>query len=235
MPGNKRESIIKIFDTVEKKVKDMIENEKEKVNETVKKNKQEIKSNFMNFQQQVEFKIKEMENQVNKEFDNLGVEIKEFYDNTLKSLNTGLFKYEKALNAINTDINKALIKAYILTGIKYVEVASFAYLTLFGVSTMITGGPIGIVIGIGILAFSIGFGILNYKGYGSLAKEYFDYYNNYKKNFEQNIFYSKEKVLKDFDNRREIILKLKQLNMSLQGIKLRLHASNDAIYERKCQ
>ena len=98
---------------------------------------------------------------------------------------------------------------------------------------MITGGPAGIIIGIGLLLFSIGGGIIIHKGYSKWAKEYFDYYNNYQKNFETNILDSKEKVLKDFDNKKEIILK--QLIMNLQGIKLRLHASNDATYERKCQ
>ena len=116
---DKRLSIIRVFDTVEKKVKDMIEKEKEKVQDEVKKNNEEIKAKFMNFQQQVEFKIKEMENQVNQEFDNLGTEIKEYYNKTLKSLNNGLFKYEKSLDLINTNINKTLAKAYILTGIKY--------------------------------------------------------------------------------------------------------------------
>ena len=74
---------------------------------------------------------------------------------------------------------------------------------------------------------------MNYKRYSQWAQEYFNYYNDYKQNIESNIFDSKEKVLKDFDNREEIILK--QLNMSLQGIKLRLHATNDEKYEKKCQ
>ena len=65
---------------------------------------------------------------------------------------------------------------------------------------------------------------MNYKGYSQLAQKFFNYYNDYKQNIESNIFDSKEKVLKDFDNREEIILK--QLNMILQGIKLRLHTTN---------
>ena len=231
--SNKRKTIIQIFETVEKKVKDMIEKEKEKVKEAVNKNKEEIKSEFMNFQQQVEFKIKEMENQVNSEFDNLGVEIKEYYDNALKSLNTGLLKYEKSLNFINTNINKALVKAYLLTGLKYVGIVDCALIAISSINLIITAGPVGIVIGIGLIIFSLIEGKAIYKGYSSLAKQYFDYYNKYKQNFENNILDSKDKVLKDFDNKKEIILK--QLIMNLQGIKLRLHASNDATYERKCQ
>ena len=229
----KRESIIKVFELAEKKIKDMIDKEKEKVNDMVKKNNNEIKANFMNFQQKVEFKIKEMENEVNKEFDNLGVEIKEYYDQALKSLNTGLFKYEKTLNLINNNINITLAKAFVLTGIKYFSMINGTLGIVSAVSIMIGGGPIGIIVGIGLIAFHIGGGIFNYKEYSKLAQEYFDYYNNYKENIENNIFDSKEKVLKDFDNREEIILK--QLNMSLQGIKLRLHATNDEKYEKKCQ
>ena len=155
---------------------------------------------------------------------NLGVEIKEYYDQTLKSLNTGLFKYEKTLNLINNNINITLAKAYILTGIKYLNVANSTLGSFLSISMMIGAGPIGIVIGIGSLAYFIGVGIFGYKGYSQWAQEYFNYYNDYKQNIESNIFDSKEKVLKDFDNREEIILK--QLNMSLQGIKLRLHTTN---------
>ena len=229
---DKRKSIIHVFDTVEQKVKDMIEKEKEKVKDVIKKNNEEIKDEFMNFQQKVEFKIKEMENQINQEFDNLGAEIKEYYDKTLKSLNKGLFKYEKTLDLINTNINKTLAKAYALTGIKYFLLADTTYLSVESIFLMIGAGPLGIVIGIGLLIFFVGSGIIIHKGYSMLAKEYFDYYYKYQQNFENNILDSKEKVLKEFDNKKEIILK--QLIMSLQGIKLRLHSSNNAAYERKC-
>ena len=229
----KKNSIIKVFEIVEKEIKNTIKEEKEKVNEMVKKNNDEIKAAFMNFQQKVEFKIKEMENEVNKEFDNLGVEIKEYYDQSLKLLNTGLFKYEDSLKLINKNINRTLFAAYTLTGLKFISGANIPLGVGASIALMITGGPIGIVFGIAYIAIFIGGGLLQYKLFSKEAKEYYDYYNNYKQNIETNILYSKEKIVKDFDDRAEIILK--QLNMSLQTIKLRLHSKNDENYKKKCQ
>ena len=78
---------------------------------------------------------------------NLGVEIKEYYDQTLKSLNTGLFKYEKNLNLINNNINITLAKVFILTGIKYLNVVNSPLVIFSSISMMIGAGPIGIVVG----------------------------------------------------------------------------------------
>ena len=230
---DKRKSIIKIFDIIEEKIKNMIEEEKQNIKNAVKKNNEELKAEFMNFQQNVEFKIKEMEKQVDEEFESLGEEIKKYYDEALKSLNNGLLKYESSLNLIKTNINKSLYKGYILTGIKYITDGSNAYIFGTGIYLMITGGPIGIIIGIGCVAFSIGAGILYHKDYSEMAQKYFDEYTYYKQNIEKNIFDSKEKILKEFDNRKEIILK--QLIMNLEAIKLKLHASNDITYKKKCQ
>ena len=98
---------------------------------------------------------------------------------------------------------------------------------------MVIGGPIGIIFGIGCTACLIVLGIKNYKGYSEWAQKYFDEYDNYKQNVEKNIFDSKEKILKEFDNRKEIILK--QLIINLEAIKLKLHASNNETYEKKCK
>ena len=229
----KRINIINVFQIAEKKIKEMIEKEKYKIKDLVKKNKEEINKNFMNFQQEVQFKIKEMENEVNKEFENLGTEIKEYYDKTLNSLNTGLLKYKDSLNLLNTKINKILIKAFITTGIKYLCLADSAYLIFVGIECF-TAGPIGIIIGIGLIIYSIGVGyFLGYKRYSEWSKKLFETYDNYNNNIENRIFDSKEKVLKDFDDRKEILLK--QININLQGIKLRLHATNDEKYEKKCK
>ena len=230
---DKRKSIIKIFDIVEEKIKNMIEAEKQNIKNAVKKNNEELKTEFMNFQQNVEFKIKEMEKQVDKEFESLGAEIKEYYDTALRSLNNGLLKYENSLNLIKTNINKSLYKGYLCTGIKFLAIGGSSYIIGTGIYSMIIGGPIGVIIGIGLFAYAIGTGIYNYKGYSSWAQEYFDEYDNYEQNVVKNIFYSKEKILKEFENRKEIILK--QLNMNLEAIKLKLHASNDITYEKKCQ
>lgn len=230
---DKRKSIIKIFDIVEEKIKNMIEKEKQNIKNAVKKNNEELKNEFMNFQQNVEFKIKEMEKQVNEEFESLGAEIKEYYDIALKSLNNGLLKYENSLNLIKTNINKTLYKGYALTGVKYLGVGGSLYEIGFGISLMVIGGPIGVIIGIGMVALFLGTGIFIHKGYSEWAQEYFDEYDNYEQNVEKNIFDSKEKILKEFDNRKEIILK--QLIINLEAIKLKLHASNNETYEKKCQ
>ena len=228
----KRNTIIKVFTNTEKIIKEMIGNEKSKVKDLVKKNEEEIKNNIMNFQQKVQFKIKEMENEVNKEFDNLGTEIKEYYDTSLNSLNKGLLKYKDSLNLLNKKITTTLFKAYLLIGINCLNFADTGFLIGCGFS-MFTGGPIGIIIGIGIIGFSIGVGYLNYKAYSEISNDYLEEYNNFNSKIENNIFDSKEKVLKDFDDRKEIILK--QIKINLQGIKLRLHASNDVKYEKKCK
>ena len=230
---DKRKSIIKIFDIVEEKIKNMIEKEKKNIKNAVKKNNEELKNEFMNFQQNVEFKIKEMEKQVNEEFESLGAEIKEYYDTALKSLNNGLLKYENSLNLIDSNIKKSLYKGYFLTGIKYFMFGNSASGIGLSIGIIATSGPIGIIFGIGLIAFFIGAGIFNYKGYSEWAQEYYDKYDNYEQNVEKNISDSKEKILKEFDNRKEIILK--QLIINLEAIKLRLHASNNETYEKKCQ
>ena len=226
----KRKSIIKVFSTTETKIKDMIDIEKGKVEKEIKKNKEEIKADFINFNQKVEFKMKEMEKKVNEEFNNLGLEIKDYYDNTLKSVNKSFFKYEKSLDFINNNINKSLIKAYLLTGIKFFSLGSSVYL-LGSFSLALLGGAL--CVGVGGIIYALVLGYFNYNAYSSWAQEYFDQYNKYKENVETNIFDAKDKVLKNFDDKKEIILK--QLNMNLQGIKLRLHASNDETYEKKCR
>ena len=71
------------------------------------------------------------------------------------------------------------------------------------------------------------------KGYKDLSQIYFDKYDNYQKNIENNILDSKEKILKQFDDRKKIILK--QLILSLKGIELRMHASNDKTFKKKCE
>lgn len=229
---NKRKSIIKIFDIVEQKIKNIIEKEKENIKEGIKKNEEELKNEFVNFQQKISFKIKEMENQVNEEFNNLGIEIKEYYDETLKKVNTGLIKYKNLLNSINTNIYTSLFKGYILTGIRVLGVGVCVW--GFGAYVpLLLAGTISWPIGFGSLAFFFLSGLCINKGYKDLSQIYFDKYDNYQKNIENNILDSKEKILKQFDDRKKIILK--QLILSLKGIELRMHASNDKTFKKKCE
>ena len=172
-----------------------------------------------------------MENQVNEEFNNLGIEIKEYYDETLKKVNTSLIKYKNLLNSINTNIYTSLFKGYILTGIRVLGVGACiwgfgAYVPLLLAGTI--SWPI-----VGSLAFFFLGGLYINKGYKDLSQIYFDKYDNYQKNIENNILDSKEKILKQFDDRKKIILK--QLILSLKGIELRMHASNDKTFKKKCE
>ena len=66
-----------------------------------------------------------------------------------------------------------------------------------------------------------------------MANKLLDFYIDYNSRIKTFIFDIKEKVLKDFDDRIKIILN--KINKSLEGIKLRLHASNDKKYKKKCE
>ena len=227
---NKRITIIEVFEKTSIEIDAMIENEKHKIEFLVKKNIKEINNNFMNFQQNVQFKIKEMEYKVNKEFNNLGNEIKEYYNKILNSLNNSLLKHKESINFLNTTIETTLYIAYLLTGLT-LTVGCSSTLIGCGVSLCATG-PIGWIIGIGLICF----GYFNFKlfFYSSiLSTKLTEFYSNYYYNIVNFISDSREKVLKDFDDRKEIILN--KINKGLQGIKLRLYASNDEIYIKKCK
>ena len=133
---------------------------------------------------------------------------------------------------LNKKITTTLFKASFYIGINCINLVDSGFLIGCGVS-MFTAGPIGIIIGIGVIGVSIGLGYFNYKVFSEMSNYYLEEYNNFNSKIENNIFDSKEKVLKDFDDRKEIILK--PININLQGIKLRLHASNDEKYEKKCK
>ena len=98
-----------------------------------------------------------MENEVNKEFENLGTEIKKCYDNSLNSLNYGLLGSNISVTLIevlNGTISMALLSAgFVMTGLTFVVGGTT---TLIGLGvTLCATGPIGGIIGLGLMAFGI--------------------------------------------------------------------------------